>query len=161
MKKTIELEQYKGKQKFELEILEVYPYFNFYKNGKIIEPSKNNQGYLCIRINKRKNSVHRIISEIFPELLINKKTFEKNELDHIDRDQLNNHYLNLRWVTHKENCSNRRYSKHFSDKDLKFIKENNKMKYREIAKHLNCLEYRVYEVITGRTYKKRYTNTTI
>lgn len=29
------------------------------------------------------------------------------EIDHIDGDKLNNHYLNLRYVTHQENCNSR------------------------------------------------------
>lgn len=48
-------------------------------------------------------SVSRLVATLFipnPE--------NKPQVDHINHDTLNNHVSNLRWVTAKENCDNRR-----------------------------------------------------
>jgi hypothetical protein len=65
--------------------------------------------YMCIRVinenGHKKEYVHRLMGFTWlpqptePELVI----------DHIDRNKLNNHASNLRWVTHSENAINKEY----------------------------------------------------
>ena len=46
--------------------------------------------------------VHRLVALAFIPNSMNKRI-----VDHIDRDKLNNHIVNLRWATHSENGMNR------------------------------------------------------
>lgn len=68
------------------------------RRKKFIKPSLNNKGYYMVNLGvKMTKYVHRLVAEHF-----------LNEIpgyvvDHIDSNKLNNHYSNLRWVTHSEN----------------------------------------------------------
>ena len=69
----------------------------------------NKSGYymafVCI-----KNKVHRVpIHRIVAECWLGDKP-EGMEIDHIDRNSQNNHYTNLRYVTHSEDLKNRKFS---------------------------------------------------
>ena len=78
--------------------------------------------YLYINKKKRQFRLHRLVAEAFipnPE--------NKPEVDHIDRDGLNNKLDNLRWVTKKENMKNRVYSKRHPKVSKKTIKKIIKM----------------------------------
>lgn len=59
-----------------------------------------NSGYEQVAINGKSTLVHRIIAETFHE-----KTEDKNIVNHIDNDRLNNESSNLEWVTYKENSA--------------------------------------------------------
>ena len=67
---------------------------------------KNNQGYyitdVCISGKKRGVTIHSLVAECW----LGSKP-EGYEIDHIDKDKTNNHYTNLRYVTHSENNLNR------------------------------------------------------
>jgi len=49
--------------------------------------------------------IHRLVAFAFVNPRDN---WEELSIDHIDRNKLNNNYLNLRWVTPQENCNNRK-----------------------------------------------------
>jgi hypothetical protein len=74
----------------------------------LLTPKIDRDGYMQIGIRKLRNrkkfwfQIHRLVATAF---------LEKNEdlqVDHIDRNKLNNNYTNLRWVTSQENCDNRK-----------------------------------------------------
>lgn len=96
-----------------------YPYYMFYSNGKVWSNYNKcwlngciNKGYKYIYLsnyttNKRDTlRLNRIIAIIFipnPE--------NKSDVDHINRNKLDNSVSNLRWATSKENCNNRSNNK--------------------------------------------------
>ena len=70
----------------------------------------SNTEYWCLNVNLkgeiRKVYIHKVVAECW----LGPKP-EGYEIDHIDRNSLNNHYTNLRYVTKSEQMKNRDYSK--------------------------------------------------
>ena len=70
--------------------------------GKILKQSICRSGYFKIRVSlgseEKMMIVHREVAKLFIE---NKEN--KPQVNHIDGDKLNNHYLNLEWVNNSEN----------------------------------------------------------
>jgi len=77
------------------------------KTNIILKPYLNqNLGYMCVclRINKKSKNIyiHRLLGLTFLPNVNNLP-----QIDHIDRNKLNNDLSNLRWVTKAENSQNR------------------------------------------------------
>ena len=71
-------------------------------SAKYFTPFVDNTGYMCVCLNCRKYYLHRILAKHFipnPDDL--------PQVDHIDRNPLNNSIENLRWVSASENNRNR------------------------------------------------------
>lgn len=83
------------------EISEYFPNGRFRK-GALLKPFKGGANYLMVALGrKNKKYIHRLVAIAFipnPE--------NKEEVDHIDCDTLNNEASNLKWVTRKENLNN-------------------------------------------------------
>lgn len=72
------------------------------RDGRIISQSVNNSRYVLVYLNRETYYYHRILARHFipnPDNL--------PQVDHIDRNPLNNSIENLRWVSASENNRNR------------------------------------------------------
>lgn len=72
--------------------------------GKISPGYKNPQGYRMVTIANRPYSVARLVAQTFIPNPDNKPT-----VDHVNRVRDNNNIENLRWYSHKEQCTNREW----------------------------------------------------
>ena len=98
---------------------EVSNYGNVKINGIIKKYNTNIKGYIVVS----GEYLHRIVANLFipnPE--------NKPEIDHIDGNRYNNHFTNLRWVTHLENLNNPISQKRKSKTKQQQYKENPELK---------------------------------
>ena len=74
----------------------------FKRNNKILKLNINTRGYLYCNISTNnvitKVKIHRLVAKAFINNPENKET-----VNHIDGDKLNNNSNNLEWLTRKEN----------------------------------------------------------
>lgn len=84
----------------------------------------DNGGYIRYTLTNGMEQVviaaHRLVAMAFKPTV----NCENLEIDHIDRDTRNNHYLNLRWVDKKTNLANKRKAEYYK-------------KYYVIAENIN------------------------
>jgi hypothetical protein len=72
------------------------------KTGRILKGSPNQKGYLMIMLpNTKCFQIHRLVALAFIPNLENKE-----QVDHIDNNPINNNLTNLRWATQSENQIN-------------------------------------------------------
>ena len=128
----------------------------YYKNGniKILNPSNSN-GYLRIELSKkgeRQNFlIHRLIAIHFIPNPENKEC-----IDHIDGDKLNNSIENLRWVSHSENMLNKKnYGKY--KKGVRYHKKRKKF-YSQITLNGKSAHIGYYETEeeAHESYKQKF-----
>ena len=104
-----------------------YPNYLIYEDGrvyskkykKLLKPSIIKGGYNRVVLYNKNGSkpylVHRLVGFNY---ITNPNNYP--QIDHIDRDTNNNNISNLRWVSSRENCSNRR----MKEKEIKIRKNN-------------------------------------
>lgn len=66
------------------------------KKDYYLNQSENNAGYLRVRLNQKWFFVHRLVAKHFVDN-------EKEQVNHLDGNKLNNIATNLKWVTQTEN----------------------------------------------------------
>ena len=72
--------------------------------GYPLKQSTSYMGYYQLSIDGKTCPIHRLVAEQF---IHNDDPEHKTEVDHIDRNKINNTIENLRWVTHSENQGNK------------------------------------------------------
>lgn len=94
--------------------------------GSILNCGKGYKYFQMKRDGKRKNILfHHLVAKCF----IGERP-DKYDIDHIDRNSLNNNVNNLRYVTHKENCRNtNRYREDIEEPNDK--KERTKLLHKD------------------------------
>lgn len=72
------------------------------KTKNILTPKVSNRGYYQVNMSNKNKSycllVHRIVAKAFID-----NPHDKPQVNHINKDRLNNNYNNLEWVTDQEN----------------------------------------------------------
>jgi hypothetical protein len=97
------------------------------KTGRILKPGINSHGYknvtLYIDGKYFHKKIHKLVAEHFIE-----NPHNKNNVDHINNNKLDNNVINLRWATSKENNMNRKLSSRNTShyKGVSFHKPSNK-----------------------------------
>ena len=81
-------------------------YFEISESGNIRSKRKDSystwedkDGYLRIKLKGKHYSIHHLVCWVFN----GEKPSENHQVNHIDGNRKNNHYLNLEWTTQKEN----------------------------------------------------------
>jgi hypothetical protein len=97
--------EYKKIKEYENYEINEYGEIRNIKTGKILKPYLQ-QGYYRISLIKEKNvkkseAVHRLVAITFIP-----NVDDKPIIDHINQNKTDNHVLNLRWSTYKENAKN-------------------------------------------------------
>ena len=122
----------------------------------VLKPSLSNTGYFVVSLKQdgvRKTvNIHRLVAQAFLE-----PDDTRPNVDHIDRDKLNNAVSNLRWCTQSENCLNRqpRSGPTSIYKGVSFIKTSGKWKaFLRVQGKTHFLGYHSTEVEAARAYNK-------
>ncbi len=124
--------------------------YKIYEDGRVFAKQKgiflsnniNNRGYkqTCIIIfnNRRSIGIHQLLGEVYIKKPDNNEGLHL-EIDHIDRNRLNNNLDNLRWVTKSENMVNRRMSGKVPYRHISIIGDNVKAYRIRITRNRQCI----------------------
>jgi len=138
-----------------------YPNYLIYEDGRVFSKKSNiflkpwtiNSGYLCIQLSKenktKKFLIHRLVASHYCS---NPNNYRY--VDHRDRNSVNNHKDNLRWISAGDNNQNRgpninntsghRYISFSQGRYYQFSKRINKKSYFKLFKTLKealCYKY--------------------
>jgi len=127
---------------------------DYYKNNSfnphLIIYKVDKSGYIGFNYKNKRYLLHKIIAELF----IPNDNNDFNQIDHIDRNKLNNHYTNLRWVNSSINNLNRNKFFHKNNNELKYILKNGNKYYVRISiKKYNRISKSFYNLEEAKNYR--------
>lgn len=134
--------------------VEGFPDYQIYTDGRVwskrsskyLKP-RQDRGYLRVKLNRKWKMIHRLVAENFiPNPL------DLPEVDHINRIKEDNRIENLRWLSKKDNQSNRKIPKnnttgfkwinHYSPKNCyRFVRKDCKEKKSKDLSKLLCYSF--------------------
>ena len=137
-------------------------YKKTYNRYALLTPYLNQRvGRYYVRFDDKNFSVHRLVALCF----VSGKTEEKNTVNHIDGNPLNNYYTNLEWVSQSENNKhaydvlNRTKNKAYSRRKFKKLILNDKYEFKTIealSKFLGLSWTQTSRHIDGEVSNKKY-----
>ena len=80
------------------------------KTGRILKPDISSNGYYAVRLSNNGKLKHKVIHRLVGETFIENPE-NKQCIDHINNNKLDNNVSNLRWATQQENLMNTKISK--------------------------------------------------
>ncbi len=137
------------------------------KSGHVLRPSLSSNGYyritLCYNGKRNYKCIHRLVAENFLENLEDKEI-----VDHINNNRIDNRVENLRFVTNSENIMNSSQSRNNSSgvKGVSFQKNKNKW-HAQICVNRVRIHIGLYEtieeaqharILAARKYQGEYIN---
>jgi len=96
------------------------------KTGIEFIPCISRDGYRKIKIAGKTRLIHQLVMQYFGP----QKPDEKYQIDHINRNKLDNRIENLRWVTSRENCNNRVTSNPIGERSIDFQTQREYTRYK-------------------------------
>ena len=131
----------------------------------ILRPYLDDDGYEVIRLFKDSKSrafkVHRLVAKHFISNVENKPS-----VDHIDTNRRNNNYINLRWVTNRENSNNSNTINNLKQVGIKYkylygklISDKNGNKYISIieaSRQLKISRSKIQYLLKNKTGEWKY-----
>ena len=133
-----------------------YPNYLIYEDGRVYSQNKKDfmthvisKGYLSISLSKNGKKKFLKISRLIALHYIPNPD-NKPEVDHIDRNKLNNSISNLRWATRQEQIDNRNVISNTGEKYIYkvYIKNRWQIEKRNcFREYLNCSHYTLEDAI--------------
>lgn len=125
-----------------------------YDNGNLIRTDRKNgdgsldkDGYLIIKIKGKQYKAHRIV------WLLNYGKFPKSELDHINRNKLDNRIENLRESNRKEQNNNKDFKKNKKTGCIGIYIDNTKGLKKKYATKINGITKRFYTLDEAKNWR--------
>jgi len=94
-------------------------------SGQLLSHTLHHQGYYLVKLRCKQMPVHKVVAYTFHGEPQGDKTY----IDHINRNSIDNHYSNLRFVTPRGNSLNRTPSKGKTSKYMGVSKPRKSKKY--------------------------------
>jgi len=119
--------------------------------NRILKFDLNSKGYYRVTLFNKHYLVHRLVGLYYVPNPDNKP-----QINHKDKNKLNNHYTNVEWCTNEENqqhsyASGRRAGS-FTNEDVIYIRTINK-KAKELAIEFDCKLITIYKIRDFSLYK--------